>query len=446
MSEPRSCSLYYQQGVLEMTLRPADSKGDFSTFRETGEAAAALKALRTAHPSAQEFETALPARNVMIMVLDLPSTDETELEGMVQLHAEEISPFPPERTCVSWEILQQEPPQTKVLMALCSRKELDQLQELYAETGSLPERVDVDVLGWLELLRNEDLQPDQDSALWLLLQGDHAVVVAWLRGNPCLIRSWIDARNFSAETLNEELMMLLLSLDASFELTDPQPLVLWAEGGLPDWAQEPPAGWRIESRPLETLHPLTRGLLLRSQRGQRLDLAPPEWKEEKKRATQRKKFLRNLSIGGGVWVLLMLLFVGWAQFRLSGLRRLQKQNRAERSAVENVQELSGKVRSLTQFTDRSSSALETMLLLASATPGSGTLIVDDYRYDKEQGVVFSGILTGDVQPFYQFLENLAAGDLLRVKSYDLKESRDGFRFQVETLWSWLREESAEGNP
>lgn len=423
---------------MEMTPHPADSKAELSTLHGEGDPAPALKSLLNGHPLSGEFETALPARNVMMMVLDLPATDRADLDGMVRLQAEEISPFPPERTCVSWEILQQDPPQTRVLMALCARRELDQLQTLYAGTGKLPRRVDVDVLGWIELLKSGGPLADRESALLVLLKGAHAHAVAWHRGAPCLIRSWIDARHFSQETLQEELMMLQLSLNSSFVLEDPPTLELWCDGAPPDWTGQPPSGWRIECHTLDNLPPLSQGLLRRSLRGRVLDLAPADWKAERQRQESRKKILRSLSLAGAGWLLLMGMFLGWSQIRQSDLRRLKKQIRADRGDAESVQELSAKVRSLTQFTDRSSSALESLRLLASATPGTGTLIVDDYRYDKEEGVVFSGVITGDVQPFYQFLENLAAGDLLRVKSYDLKESREGFGFQVETLWAWIQ--------
>nr|MDA3873184.1 hypothetical protein [Kiritimatiellia bacterium] len=115
----------------------------------------------------------------------------------------------------------------------------------------------------------------------------------------------------------------------------------------------------------------------------------------------------------------------------------QEQNLEKAPAVEQVKALTDQVRSLSQFTDRSSSALETILILAEATPGSGTMVVDDLQYRKEEGITFSGKTAGNVQPFYQFLENLAGDERLRVGSYNLRETRDGFSFTVDARWEWV---------
>ena len=442
----RPTCLLYQDGILELTLPAEDPKQPDSSFREEGTPEVAMKALLSDHPLPGEFETALSARNVMMMVVTLPSTDPADIEGMVQLQSEDISPFPPERTRVSWEILDQAPPQSTVLLSLCAQKELDALQKQFGGKGSMPARVDVDVLGWLELLKSEKFLTPETDTLVLILHGESCHVLAWQHGVPRLIRSWMNARTFSSGTLKEELLMLQLSLESAYGKTELQHLDLWYDGELPEWAHEPPEGWEIHPHALHQLPSLGSGLVARGARGNVIDLAPPAWKEEKKQQENRKKVLKSLMGAGGAWLLLMVGFFGWAQYRQSGLRSLEKENAANQNAAERVQELSTRVRSLTQFTDRSSSALETLLLLASATPGSGSLIIDDYRYDKEDGIVFSGNTAGDVQPFYQFLERVAAGDLLRVKSYDLKESRQGFSFQVETTWTWVTDEIGEDTP
>jgi hypothetical protein len=77
-----------------------------------------------------------------------------------------------------------------------------------------------------------------------------------------------------------------------------------------------------------------------------------------------------------------------------------------------------------------------MLILAEATPGSGSLVMEDFHYRKAEGISFSGKTDGDVQPFYQFLENLAGDGRLRVGSYNLRETREGFTFTVDSHWEW----------
>ena len=129
----------------------------------------------------------------MLMVLNLPATLPREIEGMVQLQAEEISPFPAERTCVAWELLEQQDQFSRVLMCLCARKPLDQLHDLYHSAGLVPDRVDIDVLGWLALIKDAGELTDSADCLLLIIQDGHSDVVAWQKGQPCLIRSLVKA-------------------------------------------------------------------------------------------------------------------------------------------------------------------------------------------------------------------------------------------------------------
>ncbi|MDF3130725.1 hypothetical protein P0Y35_16060 [Kiritimatiellaeota bacterium B1221] len=446
MAETFLTSLLLHPQGCEMTQWSDDKSGEPVFARTEGEPPAALKTLCAKHPPNGKIESALPAGKVMMMVLTLPATTESEIDGMVQLQAEEISPFPPERTCVSWEKLEEKAPRTKVLMALTSRKELDGLQARLSPLNCSPQRVDVDVLGWLELLQSDEFLTSENDALILILQGENSYVVAWHKGHPCLIRSMLQARSFSVQTLREELSMLSMSLESEAEPAGNQELQIWFDGEAPHWSATPVDGWTFDLHSLDQLPPLTRGLARRGAKGARMDLSPLTWKEEAAKQTAQKKMLRTILCAGSAWLVLMLSFLGWAQYRQSGLRSIQKENRLNASAVADVQDLAAQVRSLTQFTDRSSSALETMLMLAKATPGSGNLVIEDYRYEKEEGITFSGTTSGDVQPFYQFLEDLSSAEQLRVKGYDLKEAKRGFSFQVEAVWSWIQEADGEVNP
>lgn len=444
MADPLITSLVYSCGAMEMTQLTESSGSSPQNFRQEGDPLPALKALLSQHPLSGPCATALPAADVMLMVLNLPAILPAEIAGMVQLQAEEISPFPAERTCVAWECLAQQDQHSRVIMGLCARKPLDQIHDLFQSQCRVPDRVDVDVLGWLELLKSGGFLREATGVLLLILKGEHCDVVAWQNGAPCLLRSLVKVREMDADTLHEELMMVLLSLDGHFDQPAGLSLQIWHDGSPPLWVNDPPADWQFDLHRLDQLPPLSEGLARRSLLDNRLDLSPPAWRAEKIRLQNRKQHLRlGITLAGG-WILLMIGFLGWSLIRQSGLQSLVKENQAAANDVTQVEALSERVRSLTQFTDRSSSALETLLILATAAPGSGSVVIEDYRYEKEEGIIFSGNISGDQQPFYQFLEDLSASEGLRVKSYDLKESRSGFSFQVEAVWSWI-EAASDGD-
>jgi|GEM_PF-1734822 len=444
-NDSKRTTLLHTGNNFEYTTIDLDQEGEAKTVTLEGKPEEALQNLVANHSLSEDVETAISASDTLMMVLQLPATEAAEIQGMLELQAEEISPFPPEATLMAWEALQSFGRQTQVLMALCSRKPLDKLHDLYAKVGTVPSRVDIDVLGWLELIKKDHLS-DTEDGLVFLLQGNQSYAVAWHQGHPCLIRSLVGAREFSQETLEEELMMLLLALESSFPEANAKKVQVWHDGELPAWAKEPLEEWDIQVEKLDTLPPLTQGLALRGRRADSLDISPKEWREEKQRNATRKRTIQRTSLIVGGWLILMVGFLGWSVYRQSGLRSVEKLNTANTQAVTDVENLSMRVRSLTQFTDRSSSALENLLTLATAAPGSGSIVIEDYRYEKAEGITLSGSTSGDVQPFYQFLERLSAGESLRVTSYDLKESRQGFSFQAEAVWAWIEAENEETSP
>lgn len=380
----------------------------------------------------------LPAKDVLMMVLTLPSSDVSELDGMISLQAEELSPYPPERTSHSWELLASAGNHSQVLLVLCALQKLDQLHEQCASQQlPLPRRVDVDLLGGLELLAAKGLLPEEASTLLLIAQDSTVYVVAWHENQPVLFRTLGEVQDLTAVVVTEELEMACLSLESAHPESEYRDLQLWHDGEAPNWATVPLGEWTPELHSLADLPPFETGVQLRSEKNCRLDLAPQSWKREEARKQNRRKLMRTASIGLGIWAVFMLGILIWGEIHRQSTRNLQRQNQEKAPAVDQVQALTDQVRSLSQFTNRSSSALETMLILAEATPGSGTLVVDDFQYRKEEGISFSGKTAGNVQPFYQFLENLAGDERLRVGSYNLRETREGFSFTVDARWEWL---------
>ncbi|WFB37162.1 hypothetical protein P3T73_05240 [Kiritimatiellota bacterium B12222] len=386
-----------------------------------------------------KVDTAIPSRDLLFMTLSLPSTDPQELQGMAELEAEEISPFPPERTCLGWEILEQSEKQSRILLALCARKHVETLPENLQTYGMIPGRVDAEILAGIEnLKRAGQLTATQDQLL-LYLQGNDGTLVAWQQGIPVLIRSLMDARSYSPETLREEVELAQVALESGGSESTDLPLHVWFDG-------EAPENWPGTFHPLDQLPPLSQGLWARGQNANNLNLAPADWKRVEDQKKKRKKQIRRAATLVAIWTLFILSFSIWAGMRQAAVKKLEQENRTRATAVTNVQELIQRTRSLSQFTDRSTSALETMRLLAEAAPGSGSILIEDYRYQKSEGFTFSGSIKGDVQPFYVFYEQLTAHPLLQVPVLDLKESKTGFTFRVEVLWEWIELDETEEQP
>jgi hypothetical protein len=238
----------------------------------------------------------------------------------------------------------------------------------------------------------------------------------------------------------EELNMAWMAVEASRGLERPRSLVIWHDEGvdLPAWRSAVAQELEVECRTLPEGAVAVRGAIARSQHPDPFTLAPPAWEEEHVQRLRRKNLLRQVGWAAAVWLVALCGLVLWVRGKTSKLDALEAGNLDRAPEVARVQELGEQVRSLSKFIDRSSSALEVLWLLAAAVPGSGGLEVEDLRYRKEEGVVFSGSVYGQESLFLNFVENLGGSDLLRVEDYNLTRDRDGDqRFKVETRWRWL---------
>lgn len=430
--------LCFRPGGLEATTRFDPPSAECpNTLHLEGEPPVALEEWLKQVPEVQNLVVAVPTRDVLMMVTDFPSQHFAELGSMVELQAEEISPFPPERTGVAWEVLREAGSEiSRVLMVLVPLQKLERLHDLLLPQTGLPVRLDVEVMGWLEMMQvNGHLSSGTD--LWvLILAKSEATLVAWHDDTPVLFRSLGAPEELSAEAVREEVLQARVNVETSFPRSRMESIQIWHEGEAPGWAVEAPLSEHQTVHSLQEIAPATHGVLVRSQLGYLLDLTPKRWKEEASALKTRKKVLR---IGGAVaaaWVLCIaaVLLWGWVQARQ--VKRLEAANQENADLVAEIRELSQQVRSLTQFTDRRRGALEALRLLAEAVPGVGTLRLEEFRYRKQGGHTFNGTVGGDVQPFNRFLDALTATESLQVEDYDLQQNRDGYRFRLEMDWNW----------
>ena len=165
-------------------------------------------------------------------------------------------------------------------------------------------------------------------------------------------------------------------------------------------------------------------------------LTPLPWKLEVEAQARLRKVVKTAVVGLGLWALLLGGFVGWIGFRTHQVEQLEANNQSRVSTVDEVRVLIDQIDSLSQFTDRSQSALEALKVLAEAVPGSGSLELEDFRYKKQGGQLFKGSVGRNVQPFNRFLDALTASQAMVVEDYDLNQTRNGYEFKLETDWEW----------
>ncbi|MCC5849696.1 MAG: hypothetical protein JJU29_16555 [Verrucomicrobia bacterium] len=392
-----------------------------------------------------ELHVAVPAESTLLHVADFPSTDPEELEGMVELRAEDLTPFPMDRTYVGWELLSSTETESKVLIALAGHGVIDPLHETLRAHHLLPHRLDVDVLAWWRLLAEHNREV---SRLLMIVEGPHSHLIVVDHGTPVAFASLGDLRGCPAEVLLEDLEIALAGVEADRGSVQVDGLSIWVRSETPEALETEKImaayDGHVTQNDLRELPELSRGLVLRGLEGGKrkvLDLAPPAWKEEEAMRATRKRVLGWSAALAALWLVGAIGLAVYVKIQENQLQTLRRNLAAQQQPVETVRDLSLQVRSLSQFTDRSASALEVLRVMAEAAPGTGGVVIRDMHYRKDQGVTFSGEARGD---FFQFQETLSASEILRVEDFDTKQERDFTEFRVVTRWIWQDEDGTAG--
>jgi len=371
----------------------------------------------------------LSAKDGLMLFFTLPSVEPHEIEGMVRLQVEEISPYPIERTCFSWEKVWENASQCRVLVVLCDVAKLD----FYRETSQNDvDRIDVDLLAyWEGILKSEGSEGPPKGFHLLLIDDDLYLVAADAKGL-CMTWNLHQAQDITADDLEEDISLAATSINASISEVDSGDVTLWHGEDLPEWAltlSQNPGGRTFRLTPLPNME---EGLESRTWPGTKLDLMPQAWKDEKDFRAKQKKALTGVMLFLILWAVGMMAVMGRNLLLKQRLENLQAANAAR--STDQVLRLTGQVDALRPFINRRTSALNSLLLIAKALPDNGSIVVDRFHYAKGDRIICGGEVKGGTTAFTTFLENLGTRENLNVLRYDLKDGSRAVTFQVDLEW------------
>ncbi len=383
-----------------------------------------------------ELHLGLAAEAVLLGVAEVPTRERAEIQGMISLRAEEESPFPAEKTCLGWETWGDAGKGCRVVYALCSLAAVQLARDALASCRKRIDRVDVDVLGWLRLLVDAGGLPPEGAHLLFRVCGARTQMVLWRDGGPLLFRSLGDSRDWDEPMWVEEIAPALATARADWGVEGVEGLKVWHDGEAPAWSGPWPCGLPGQCYPLKDLGSPAVGIARRGRDGGRIDLLPPQWHALERERRRRRRLLRGLAFAAGLWLLSVSALVWTVQRRVRELRLLRAELARQEQPIVDLERLRQRVRSLSQFTDRSRSALEALRLMAEATPLDGGLRVTDFTYRKDQGVNFSGTSPAGGAAVFSFLEGLSLGGRMKVGKIETKEQRGRSEFQASAEWLW----------
>lgn len=376
-----------------------------------------------------ECNIALPAERLLIRVVDLPTTDADEIEAMIALQIEKISPFPVERLQVSYERLAETETTARVLIIGAQQEDVDRIGDLFHGAGLTPRWLDADILGWWHHLRKLDRVSKFGREVVLLQEEGRSTLIVAQAGAPLAIRALPDVAELTEDerlaVVVEEIDYTLTSLETEWGGVDHIHYAVWHAGAPPEAlvsALREAVGEEVPLHSLEDLPPLSEALAERASEGGdgRVDLAPPAWEQADEARSTLRTMILAVSILLAIWVVLLGAFQVALRMRRSELARVRTQRQLLIEPVEQVRQTRSRVTELRKYTDRSSSALEVIREVAIAMPAD--IDLSSFTFTKGGSVGVHGE-AGREDPIFQFMEKLQGSPLFSEVKLDRIEKR-----------------------
>ncbi len=383
-----------------------------------------------------DVAVSLPSDQVLLRMLDLPTTDPAEIEGMVGLQIDKLSPFPVENMVVAHDVISRKESGVTVAGIAVRRDIVNHASELLKAASIVPTRVDVNSLVWWKLIRASGSLLDEGRQVFIIFRGPSSEFVVVRDGEPLLFRAFVrqagqDDASFMAE-ICEELGYTLMSLELEHGAFHDFSVSLWYSGILDEEVLSKPrqlGGGNLESNSLDTLPGLAEGAASRCMDEEAIDLTPADLIHERGRRAFRKTLFRTLAGVGAVWLLSLGVLFGGVAVQKARLRSVQGSIAEINDAAMGVRELRRKVRTISLYTDRSRSALECLREVSIKQPSGVDLTT--FHYKKADTLTIGGEASG-VNLVYDFKKNMDTSSLFEGVTLDgPKRSRGKEIFELE---------------
>ncbi|MFA5689383.1 MAG: PilN domain-containing protein [Kiritimatiellales bacterium] len=367
------------------------------------------------HEFCGTITVALSSGQLLLHVLDLPSTDDAELQSMVDLQIDSISPFPVDQLTVSFEVFHQTEESSRILAVAAPRKTVDELGELFKAHHVYIKSVDAEMLSWWSLAA--DIRPHSGRALMILIEHTEFFLVITDDGVPVCVRPLALFRNLADEEIQNELVeefaYSLLFIETKYGSRPLDQILFRHEGELPApllKKMEARLGVPVQAQPLSDLTPLAEGIARRAldKETHHVELVPQEWLDlQRKRKMQRIGAVVTAAVLG-LWLGIIAIAGIIFSIRNAGFRRIENEAEQYAGPALRAQAARAEMLSLEKFADRSHSALECLREITVILPAGVELA--SFTYKKGEAVSLRGA-SDNTEPVYDFFQNLGKSEL-----------------------------------
>jgi hypothetical protein len=357
-----------------------------------------------------DIHVSLPSSELLIRVVEFPTVDSEEIRAMVEFQIDKVSPFPSDQMAISHEILKQEEETSLVLMAASKRSGIDAIGDIFQEKGVHIHSIDARTLGWMQLLKDEGHIKTEGCHVYIIDDSIDFTLAVMCDGIPLAFRAF-HAHTDEMEVIEElcrEISYTITALDSEHELPDPASVQCWIQEDMPDAffsKLREKSGLTVEAHDLNTLPPLSEGILRRSRSpGQRMELIPREWIDFKKRKALIRRFSMVAGSIAAILVVVLLVFFGIYKTRDIKLNRVQAEADDIAPKAQEAFQNRKKLQALRVYMDRSDSSLECLREVTRMLPDDDIEFVS-FNYKKNKAVTLRGT-AGNDDIAYDYFEKL----------------------------------------
>jgi len=341
---------------------------------------------------------AMSGTETWCQMLTLPTAEAAELETMLELKLDTVSPLASEESACGFLPLEKSEGATRLLLVVASKALVNERVAALNAAGITAETVTVDVLALFHWLLRRQRLPSDDKVHALLHVTEGALnLVFHTSGQPVIVRSMACEGDAGRDAVLEELRRSWLAAELQSANTGRGRLVVVADTtALRPLAEQFRDAWGTEAECLveEAEAPLS-ALAASAQADGALNLLPKEWKQRRRSARLRQRLIRaSIALGliylAGVAVFGAVLAIERAeQHRLATeSARLQPQFVAARKLRDTLSAMQVQL-------DVKFSSLEVLREISKLMPDS--LKLTDFVFLKNQTVTLRGMTSAPEQ-------------------------------------------------
>lgn len=339
----------------------------------------------------------IPASWVLLRIVELPMGNPEELKSMVELQVDKFSPFPVDESAVSYEFLAEHDGRCRLLLSAIRTETIDTLANSLRAAGIKPKWVDINVLGWWQLLKDAGKMHQTGSQVFIIIEDTACDIMVTTSGIPVALRSLNAMDDLPPEEVDEEISRELVYTFASLDLDRPgshlTEINVWHRG-------ESPAGllkqlseqFSVSAHPnsLETLPPLAEGLLHRAEKRTNgtMDLAPRAWMDAEMAKRTRRRIIVSSLVVATLWLGGMAALFGGIQVQKQRLSFLEKDLIALKEPSDKVRAIRDRTQELMKYMDRSRSGLECLREVSDRLPPG--IELRSFNYAKNKSLEMTG--------------------------------------------------------